>query len=101
MKSGLTAGLAMVVLAGSVGAPVIAKDRNHSNHTLYEYNGHYYNSLEECLAKKRNAKKKGAIVGAAAAGIGAAVLGANLGESALIAGGGALVGNQLGKSKKC
>jgi hypothetical protein len=55
----------------------------------------------QCRRAKRKARKNGTIVGAAVAGIGAAVLGANLGETALIAGGGALVGNQLGKSKKC
>ena len=92
----------MVVLLslGGMAAPAVAKKHNNQP-TRYEYNGNYYNSLEECRAKKNKAKKDGAIVGAATAGIGAAILGANLGEAALIAGGGALVGNQIGKSKKC
>ncbi len=72
-----------------------------SNKQRYEYDGRYYNSVAQCQEAKRKAKKDGTIVGAAVAGVGAAVLGANLGETALIAGGGALVGNQLGKSKKC
>lgn len=68
----------------------------------YEYNGKYYPSLQQCLDEKKRAQKRGTVVGAAAAGIGAALLGGNLGESALIAGGGAVVGNQIGKnSKKC
>ncbi len=68
----------------------------------YEYNGRTYNSLEQCRAEKKRARDRGTVVGAATAGIGAALLGGNLGESALIAGGGAVVGHELGKnSKKC
>lgn len=94
----LIASIAMAI----PGLPAAAKNRNANNERMrYEYNGRYYNSLQECRDQKRKAKKDGAIVGAAVAGVGAAVLGANLGEAALIAGGGALVGNQLGKSKKC
>ena len=89
-----------LVAALALGMPTLATAKG-SNKTRYEYNGRYYNSLAECREKKRKAEKDGTIVGAAAAGVGAAVLGANLGEAALIAGGGALVGNQLGKSKKC
>lgn len=76
--------------------PAAAKSKQR-----YEYDGRYYNNIAQCQEAKRKAKKDGTIVGAAVAGVGAAVLGANLGETALIAGGGALVGNQLGKSKKC
>jgi hypothetical protein len=91
----------MLIALMATGMPTVAAAKNQKNHTRYEYNGRYYNSLEECRARKRKAEKDGTIVGAAVAGVGAAVLGANLGETALIAGGGALVGNQLGKSKKC
>ncbi|MEY2883956.1 MAG: hypothetical protein RL490_1680 [Pseudomonadota bacterium] len=77
--------------------PVTAKPRP----VRYEYQGRAYNSLASCQAAKRKARKDGTIVGAAVAGVGAAVLGANLGETALIAGGGAVVGNQLGDRKKC
>jgi hypothetical protein len=68
----------------------------------YEYNGRYYTSLQECLARKKRAEKRGTIVGAAAAGIGAALLGGNLGETALVAGGGAVAGNVIaGKTHRC
>ena len=89
--------LIAALAAGVPALPAAAK----SNQTRYEYNGRYYNTLAQCQERKRKARRDGTIVGAAAAGIGAAVLGANLGETALIAGGGAVVGNQLGKSKKC
>lgn len=90
-----------LIAALAMGTPTLAAAKNRNNQTRYEYDGRYYDSLERCREAKRKAKKDGAIVGAAVAGVGAAVLGANLGETALIAGGGALVGNQLGKSKKC
>jgi hypothetical protein len=68
----------------------------------YEYNGRYYTSLQECLARKKRAEKRGTIAGAAAAGIGAALLGGNLGETALVAGGGAVAGNVIaGKTNNC
>ncbi|WP_439532198.1 hypothetical protein [Polymorphobacter sp.] len=70
--------------------------------TRYEHNGKYYQSRAECLQAKKRAEKRGTIVGAAAAGIGAALLGGNVGETALVAGGGAVVGNVIaGKSKRC
>lgn len=72
-----------------------------SNQSRYQYNGRGYSSLAQCQAAKRKAGKDGAIVGAATAGIGSALLGANLGEAALIAGGGAVVGNQLGRARRC
>ena len=94
--------LTSIMLAALVaGVPALPAAAKNNNQTRYENNGRYYNSLEQCRESKRKAKKDGTIVGAAVAGVGAAVLGANLGETALIAGGGALVGNQLGKSKKC
>jgi outer membrane lipoprotein SlyB len=80
--------------------PAAAKSHKQSA-SRYQYDGRYYNSLAQCQAAKRKARKDGTIVGAAVAGVGAAVLGANLGETALIAGGGALVGNSLGNAKKC
>ncbi len=90
----LIASLALAIPA----LPAAAKQHNNQR---YEYNGRYYSNVAQCQAAKRKARKDGTIVGAAVAGVGAAVLGANLGETALIAGGGALVGNQLGNSKKC
>lgn len=99
MKTTLGAALAVMLVVGGSAVPAMAK--KHPQQTRYENNGRYYNSYEACRASKQKHTRDGTIVGAAAAGIGAAVLGANLGESALIAGGGALVGNQLGKSKRC
>lgn len=92
--------MAALIAVGGVAAPLAAKT-SKSQPVRYEYNGRYYNSYEQCRAQKKKATKDGTIVGAAVAGVGAAILGANLGETALIAGGGALVGNQLGKTKKC
>ena len=93
----------MQIAAFAMAAPAMpAAAKNHRHHAQqYEYDGRGYNSYAQCQEAKRKARKDGTIVGAAAAGIGAAVLGANLGTSALIAGGGALVGNRLGNSKKC
>lgn len=93
----------LLIAAIAAAAPALPADARskQNNQTRYEYNGRYYNTLAECRARKDKARRDGTIVGAAVAGVGAAVLGANLGETALIAGGGALVGNQLGKSKKC
>jgi hypothetical protein len=93
--------LLLAALAVAVPALPAAARNNQNNVQRYEYDGRYYNDLAQCRDAKRKAKKDGTIVGAAVAGVGAALLGANLGETALIAGGGALVGNQLGKSKKC
>lgn len=97
MKTMISGMMAVVIGMGAVSVPAIAK----SKQARYQYDGRGYSSLAQCQAAKRKAGKDGAIVGAATAGIGSAILGANLGEAALIAGGGALVGNQLGKAKKC
>jgi uncharacterized membrane protein len=95
-------GVAAMLALAAIATPVAAKDKSRNAQPMrYEYDGRFYDSLEECRASKKKAKKDGAIAGAAAAGVGAAILGANLGEAALIAGGGALVGKQIGKSKKC
>ena len=84
---------ALLIAAMALCVPALpAAARSDSQHAQrYEYDGHYYNSVAQCRQAKRKARKNGTIVGAAVAGIGAAVLGANLGETALIAGGGALV----------
>ncbi len=69
----------------------------------YQYNGHNYASYEQCRAARRHAEKRGTIIGAVGGGATVAVLGGNLGESALGAGVGALGGNLIGKgtSRKC
>lgn len=102
MQTLIRGALAVAIAMGGIASPLAAKTHHHKSEPVrYEYNGRYYNSYEECRARKHKAAKDGAIVGAATAGIGSALLGANLGEAALIAGGGALVGNQIGKSKSC
>jgi hypothetical protein len=89
--------LVLAALAGATASPVLAKQQ-----TRYVYDGRSYESRQQCLAAKKKAEQRGTIVGAATAGVATALLGGNLGETALVAGGGALVGNQLGKnSKKC
>ena len=94
----ITAPLVIASLTLLSALPVAARTHHQ---TRYEYKGRTYHSLASCQAAKRKARNDGTIVGAAVAGVGAAVLGANLGETALIAGGGAVVGNQLGDRKHC
>ncbi len=90
--------LAIASLAASIPVlPAAAQNRG-----AYEYNGKRYETRSQCLAAKKRSEKRATIVGAAAAGIGAALLGGNVGETALVAGGGAVVGNVVAsKSKKC
>jgi uncharacterized membrane protein len=100
MQTMICGAMAALIAVSGIAAPLAAKT-SKSQPVRYEYNGRTYNSYQQCRAQKNKATKDGTIVGAAVAGVGAAILGANLGETALIAGGGALVGNQLGKTKKC
>lgn len=94
----ILSGLAIAAIAATMPAlPAAAKDR-----VAYEYNGKRYETRSQCLAAKKRSEKRATVVGAATAGIGAALLGGNLGETALVAGGGAVVGNVVaGKIKKC
>ncbi|WP_156257143.1 hypothetical protein [Sandarakinorhabdus oryzae] len=82
--------------------PVLAQS-GQSRPVLYEYNGKRYNSLADCQRAKKRAKARGAVAGAVIAGAGTALLGGNLGETALVAGGGALVGREIGRRsvKQC
>lgn len=66
----------------------------------YEFKGKRYATYEQCMAAKKRSQRRATVAGAAAAGVGAALLGGGVGESLLVAGGGALVGNELGKSSK-
>jgi hypothetical protein len=65
---------------------------------MYETGGKTYATLEECLRAKKRAKTRATIAGAVIAGAGAAALGGNLGETALVAGAGALAGRELAKA---
>jgi hypothetical protein len=92
-------GLAIAAMAATMPAMPAAADEQRP---AYEYNGKRYETRAQCLAAKKRSEKRATIVGAATAGIGAALLGGNLGETALVAGGGAVVGNVVaGKLKKC
>lgn len=90
----IAASLAMPMVAAP---PAFARD-----HSRYEYNGHVYRSYAQCRAAKQRAAKRGTVIGAAGAGVGAALLGGGLGGSLLAAGAGAVIGHEVGKgSKKC
>lgn len=89
-------------LAGPVALPAEAQS-NSNRRVVYEYDGKAYQTLAECQRAKERAKKRGAVAGAVIAGAGAALLGSNLGESALVAGAGALTGREIGRAtaRKC
>jgi len=65
---------------------------------MYETGGKTYATLDECLRAKKRAKTRATIAGAVIAGAGAAALGGNLGETALVAGAGALAGREIAKA---
>jgi hypothetical protein len=77
--------------------PIVAKPEPQT----WETGGKTYTSYEDCVAARKKAEKKGAIIGAVVGGGATALLGGNLGKSALGAGAGALVGSQVSKGKKC
>lgn len=93
---------AAIGLAGPTAAPALAQSRDNRP-AVYETDGKTFKTLAQCLRAKKRAKERGAIAGAVIAGAGAAILGGNVGESALVAGGGALAGRELGRAtaKKC
>ena len=95
----LSSTLVIATLAAAM--PAMPAAARHHNQAGYQYNGQSYNSYEQCREARSRHKRDGTIAGAAIAGVGAAVLGANLGTSALIAGGGAVVGHELGRKKRC
>ena len=96
----IAAGLAIVSMAiAATSVPAMAKNRER---TQWVYDGRAYESYEQCRKARADSKKKAAIVGAASAGTVAAIAGGNLGETALVAGAGALTGAVIGKNaKKC
>ena len=91
----------IVIAALAAAMPAIPAAARHHHDAGYRYNGQNYNSYEQCREARSRHKRDGTIAGAAIAGVGAAVLGANLGTSALIAGGGAVVGHEIGRKKHC
>lgn len=91
--------LAGLAMATAPTAPLLAKKKDK---TQWVYDGHAYESYEACKRAKDKSRDRAAIVGAASAGTVAAIAGGNLGETALVAGAGALTGAVIGKNaKKC
>ena len=91
--------LAGVAMATAPTAPLLAKKKDQ---TQWTYDGRAYDSYEQCKKAKDKSRDRAAIVGAASAGTVAAIAGGNLGETALVAGAGALTGAVIGKNaKKC
>ena len=87
-------------LMGPMATPAFAQNNEPQ---LFETNGKTYNSLRECQRAKKRAKDRATVAGAAIAGVGTALLGGNIAETALVAGGGALLGREIGKRsvKQC
>lgn len=60
-----------------------------------------YASRADCLAAKRDAQRRAAVVGAAGGAATGALAGGNLGETALASGAGALAGAALASARRC
>jgi hypothetical protein len=89
---------ALIGLAGPTATPVLAQSNNgNDGPVLFETGGKQYRSLADCQRAKKRAKARATVAGAAIAGAGAALLGGNLGETALVAGAGALAGREIGR----
>jgi len=99
MRTPLIVAISLGLMA-PVATPVFAQQ---SRPTLYEYDGKQYNTLAQCQRAKKRAKARGAVAGAVIAGVGTALLGGNVGETALVAGAGALAGREIGRAsvKRC
>lgn len=94
MKTPLMIAVAMAVATPGF-SPALAQSRDEP--VVWQTGGRDFNNLSDCRRAKKRAKDRGTVVGAAVAGAGAALLGGNLAETALVAGGGALLGRELGK----
>lgn len=95
MRTPLIIAISMGLMAPAI-TPAFAQP-TQARPVLYEYNGKQYNSLSNCQRAKKRAKARGAVAGAVIAGAGTALLGGNLGETALVAGAGALAGREIGR----
>ncbi len=93
----LALGLATALVA-TLPATSVAAQRK----TQWVHDGRAYGSYEACRAAKRKSRDRAAVVGAASSGAVAAIAGGSLGETALVAGAGAVAGAVIGKNaKKC
>ncbi len=105
MRRSITALAAMALAlpaATPFAAPALAQPAQPK--TVYQFGGKSYATLEECLRAKKRSKDRATVAGAAVAGVGAALLGGNVGETALVAGAGALAGREIAKAtskKQC
>lgn len=93
--------LIMMIAAMAVASPALAQQSAPANGPvpqMFETGGKTYATLEECLRAKKRAKTRATIAVAVIAGAGAAVLGGNVGETALVAGAGALAGREIAKA---
>lgn len=99
MRTPLMLAVSLGLMAPAV-TPALAQSKQS---TLYEYDGKQYTSLAQCQRAKKRAKARGAVAGAVIAGAGTALLGGNVGETALVAGAGALAGREIGRAtaRKC
>ena len=94
-----------LIIAVTLGlmAPAAAPAFAQGQPVLYQTGGRQYTSLANCQRAKKRAKARGAVAGAVIAGAGTALLGGNFGETALVAGAGALAGREIGRRtvKQC
>lgn len=92
----------LAVVSMAIVAPTVPAVAKKKDQTQWVYDGRAYDSYEQCKKAKDKSKARGAVVGAASAGTVAAIAGGSLGETALVAGAGALTGAVIGKNaKKC
>jgi hypothetical protein len=94
-------GMTMMAMAGLLASGLAAPVMAQQDRGPYYHDGKRYSTLAQCRAAKKRSEKRATIVGAATAGVGAALLGGNVGETALVAGGGAVVGNAIASRKRC
>lgn len=103
MPNRLMAAAFSAAAALSLAAPAIAQDNRAARDDggfTFEGSKDRFQTRAECQRAKKRARARGTVAGAAVAGAGAAILGGNLGETALVAGAGALVGRELGRNSK-
>lgn len=92
--------LISLAAALAIAAPAVAQTKPASGAVpqMFETGGKTYATLEECQRAKKRARTRATIAGAVIAGAGAAALGGNVGETALVAGAGALAGREIAKA---
>jgi hypothetical protein len=85
----------------ALGACALALGGCATGNSSWGYGDRTYASRGECLAAKRDARNKGAVVGAVGGAATGALLGGNVGEAAVASGAGALAGGAIGNSRSC